>query len=121
MEETTINGVLDEIKEDLSQYAKTKANLIKLDAYEKAGKITAMSISGIIMLALVFFMLMFILIAGAIYIGDVTNNFSLGFLVMGGILLFVTLVFALFFKKHVEYLIMNTVIGILMEKEAHEN
>ena len=116
MSEPTVNTLFEEIKEDLKDYAQKKSDLMKLDAFEKAGKVSAVSFSGILILSLSFFVL-FLLVAGALYVGELTGDYSLGFVCMAGLLLLLTLLYVFLFKRMVEYSIMNSVIGLLMKND----
>ncbi len=117
MSEPTVNTLFEEIKEDLKDYAQKKSDLMKLDAFEKAGKVSAVSFSGILILSLSFFVLLFLLVAGALYVGELTGDYSLGFVCMAGLLLLLTLLYVFLFKRMVEYSIMNSVIGLLMKND----
>lgn len=117
MSDPTVNNLFEEIKDDLKDYAQKRTELLKLDAFEKAGKVSAVSFSGILLLSLFFFILLFLMVAGALYIGKITGDYSLGFISMAGILLVLTLMYFFLFKRMVEYAIMNGIVGLLMKNE----
>lgn len=117
MNEANPDHLFDEIKDDLKDYATKKAELLKLDIYEKSGKVAAVSFSGILIISLVFFILLLLMVSGALYIGKLTGDNSLGFLCMSGLLFVLTLLYFFLFRRMVEYAILNSVIDVLMKKE----
>lgn len=121
MSEPNVDDLFNEIKDDLQDYARKKSELIKLEIYEKAGKVTAKSVSAVLLFGLFFFVLLFFLVAGALYIGKLTGDNTLGFLCMGTLLLLLALLYVFGLRGRVEYSIMNTVIGELMKNEDEKN
>jgi hypothetical protein len=107
---------VDQVKE----YVNTRLAQLKLSFAEKTSKVMAVMI-GVVMSALVFFLfLLLICIAGAIAIGQWLESFWLGFVVVGGIVLIVGLIFWIFKDGIIRRPIMNALIKAMFDKEKDE-
>ena len=100
-----------------SDYAETfyKLNLVRLSR-----KVSDVA-SGVVNSFLIFFIslciLLFISFAGAWWLGDVTNNRALGFLLIAGFYLLIVFVLVLIRKKVISPFIRNTLIRKLYEEK----
>jgi hypothetical protein len=101
-----------ELKQDLITYAGLKAELLKLSAYERTGKVISVLSYGFILLIFVFFFILFVFIAFGFFLSSWFHSAGTGFalvailylLFVGGIILF---------KDRIRTLIMNAVISAL--------
>ena len=62
--------IFHKLKRDLLTYVELKLELLKLDAYERTGKVIAVLSYGVILLFLAFFAILFIFLALGFYMGD---------------------------------------------------
>ena len=71
--------VFQELKKDLTTYVELKMELLKLNTYERTGKVTAGLSYGLIMVFLILFAILFIFMAIGFLLGDVFDNTAGGF------------------------------------------
>jgi hypothetical protein len=107
-----------ELKQLIIEYLESKLKLLKIAAYEKIAKVTAVVFSSILIAFSIFFMFFFLNIAGGFFFGELLNSNAYGFLVMFGIYFTIFLLLVLFRKKLVEKFIINKIIQKLFEKEG---
>ena len=110
----------NELKNDVVTYAELKLELLKLGAYERTGKVISVLSYGIILTALVFFLLLFIFFALGFFLSDRFDSLSAGFsvvavlylLLIGGVVLF---------REQIRQRILNIVIAALIANDKkHE-
>ena len=80
--------IFQNLRKDISTFIDLKLELLKLNAYEKSGKIVALLSYGLILLFLAFFAILFIFLALGFFIGEVLDNAAAGF----GVITFLYLV-----------------------------
>lgn len=97
---------IKESVEDLTmttqQYLESSIAYYKLDFFKKSMKAT---ISGFHKMILAFFFMMFLLfvsIAGSIYLGVILNSTALGFLIVGGFYFLIMILCAAFLKPYLQ-------------------
>lgn len=95
--ETTETEDKRNIAEIASDYVETYLKLTIVNINQKTADISSMASFSMIAGLLIFFVLMFLGIAGSFWIGDLLDNIALGFLVVAGFYLFLFL--ALFFSR----------------------
>lgn len=71
--------VFQELKKDLTSYVELKTELLKLNTYERTGKVTAVLSYGLIMVFLILFAILFIFMAIGYFLGDLFDDTALGF------------------------------------------
>lgn len=71
--------VFQELKKDLTTYVELKMELLKLNTYERTGKVIAVLSYGLIMVFLILFAILFIFMAIGFLLGDVFDNTASGF------------------------------------------
>lgn len=107
---------IDQVKE----YVNTRLAQLKLLLAEKTSKIIAIMIA-VILSALVFFLfLVLVSVAGAIAVGQWLENYWLGFLIIGGVILFTGFILWISKDTWLRKPIMNVLIKIMFEKEDDE-
>jgi Zn-dependent protease with chaperone function len=107
---------VDQVKE----YVNTRLAQLKLSFAEKTSKVMAVMIA-VVLSALVFFLfLLLICIAGAIFIGQRLENFWLGFVIVGGIVLIAGFILWTFKDWLIRKPIMNALIKAMFDKEDDE-
>ncbi len=88
--------IFRKLKKDLTTYMELKLGLLKLDTYERIGKVVAVLSYGIILLFLVFFTILFISLTLGSWLGTLLNSTAYGF---GIIALLYLLLIALIIKN----------------------
>jgi hypothetical protein len=83
------------VKGDLSTYAEMKLRILKLTAIERAAGILATLSHGLILVLFGFFSVLFLFMALGFFLAELLGSMALGFLLVGGIYLLLTLLFIL--------------------------
>lgn len=109
-----------ELKQDVTAYVELKAELLKLEIYERAGKgISALSYALILFL-LVFFLILFMFVAIGFFLGDRLGSIGLGFSIVAAFyLLLVGVVYLL--RNKIRTKVLNDVIAAFMTNKKQEN
>ncbi len=108
------------LRDEVSNYAGLRLRLLKLMAIERAaGFLSALSHS-LVLLLLAFFTILFLFIALGFYLGDLLESVALGFLIVGGIYLILTLVFVVA-KSGIRMQLMNAFIDALQTNDADDD
>ncbi|HYV91295.1 MAG TPA: phage holin family protein [Chitinophagales bacterium] len=79
MAEKNLGTWWKELREELTEYLKARAQLTKLEAYEKIAKVVGVMISFFILALLVGFVIIFILIMIGSWIAELTGRVAIGF------------------------------------------
>ncbi|OAV76197.1 hypothetical protein Barb7_00123 [Bacteroidales bacterium Barb7] len=108
--------IFDELKEDVTAYAELKFELLKLNTFERAGKLAALFSYALIILFLAVPAALCILLACGLWLGKVLNSPSAGFAIISGCCLLVIGI-VVCCKKRLSTKIMNIVISVLNENE----
>ena len=117
MEAQNLKEDAKDILNHATDYAETfyKLNLVRLT--KKVSDVA----SGVVNSVLIFFIslciLLFMSFAGAWWLGDVTDNRALGFLLIAGFYLLIILVLVLMRKKIISPFIRNTLISKIYEEK----
>lgn len=101
------------LKEDIFTYAGLKLRFFKLTAIERIARFLAVLSHGVILVALAFFMLLFLFIALGFYIGGLLGSVSLGFLIIGGLYLLL-LILAVLIRETIRIKLINLMIEAVM-------
>ncbi len=105
------------LKQDISDYAGLKFEIIKLDTYERIGKVIATLSYGIVLVTLIFFVILFIFLALGFYLGSVFESEGLGFALVTAIYLSM-IVLLILNKKWVHSIVLNNIVETMMTKDA---
>ena len=112
--------IFQKLKKDASAYIELKLELLKLNTYERTGKVITLLSYGIILLLLAFFAILFIFLALGFYLGTIFNSLGIGFGIVALlylVLIFLTVRFQLMIKEK----IMNLIISALMSNDENNN
>lgn len=110
--EKDLGQILNELKTDISTYAELKFELLKLNTYERSGKLVALLSYGLVALILTFFATLFLFLALGILLGQALNSYTTGFAIVGGIYL-LSIGILMMFKKRFILKVTNIVIDAL--------
>ncbi len=111
---------LKDVKEDISKYLDLRLKLLKIEVYEKAGKISSVLSVLLIIFFVAFFAILFLFLALGFYWGNLLGSLALGMCLVGGIYILVLLTVILFRKK-IMGKIFNLFITELIEDDEEEN
>ncbi len=110
-----------ETRQHLEQYIKDRVLLLKLQMVEKVSQFTGLLFTGLTLVLLAFFILLFLSIMAGYFFADVTGSLYIGFGIVSVIytLLFITIIKLR--KKVIEKFIVDAVIKIFIEKPDEDN
>ena len=112
--------IFQELKKDLKTYAELKFELLKLNTYERTGKVLSVLSYGIIVLFLVFFTILFIFLALGFWLGDYFESIAAGFI--GVVALYLILIGIVFMNREkIRTAILNEIIAALATYDEKKN
>ena len=117
MEAQNLKEDAKDILNHAGDYAETfyKLNLVRLT--KKVSDIGSGLVSSVFIFFISLCILLFISFAGAWWLGDITNNRALGFLLIAGFYLLIVFVLILMRKKVISPFIRNTLIRKIYEEK----
>lgn len=108
-----------ELKKDVSTYIEIKLELLKLDAYERMGKVITILSYGAILLFLAFFAILFIFLALGFFLGELFDSVGAGFSVVA-VLYVLLITIILTSKEKIQKSVLNTIISTLTANAEQE-
>ena len=112
--------IFQELKKDLKTYAELKFELLKLNTYERTGKVLSVLSYGIIVLFLAFFTILFIFLALGFWLGDYFESIAAGFI--GVVALYHILIGIVFMNREkIRTAILNEIIAALATYDEKKN
>ena len=112
--------VFDRLGIDTSIYLKLKLELLKLNTYERIGKIISLLSYGLILIFLAFFMFLFVFIALGLFIGYYLDNSALGFLIVAAVYLLQIALIGIY-GAYIREKIMNLIIASLLANDVKKD
>lgn len=116
----TAEKIFSELREDISVYVRLKIRLLKLTAIERTARVFSVLSHGIILLLLVFFTVLFLFAALGFYLGELLGSTALGFLIIGGLYLLLTLLLV-GCRNGIRIRLMNILINAITDDEDEDN
>lgn len=112
--------VFHELKEDVSAYVELKLELLKLNTYERTGKVIAVLSYGLILLFLAFFTILFVFLALGFFLGDIFGSIGAG---LGTVAILYAVLIGIIIKNkdRISTKILNEVIGALTANDDKTN
>jgi hypothetical protein len=108
--------IFRELKNDLSTYAELKAELVKLNAYERISKVIAVLSYGLLLVALILFTGLFVMLSFGFLLSEWLDSTTAGFAIVAGV--YLLLVFAVVrCKERIRRRIVDIVISALNANE----
>ncbi|MEP7258128.1 MAG: phage holin family protein [Flavitalea sp.] len=112
-----IKARAEDLTESVTDYIHTYYKLSVLNATDKATTVASSALTGLAVLFLGMFVLLFSSIALAIWLGSLLENQALGYLIVAGIYLLKVLALVLLRKRIIFPLFRNLIIGKLYEED----
>lgn len=114
-----LNTLFEDIKQELLSYINRRLRLLKLESYEKLSKSASFMGYGLIVLVTLSFILFFVLMGMAFFVGELLDSLAKGFGVMA---LFSLLVLVIIFlvRKPIMRAILNKTINVIRKVESDE-
>jgi len=105
--------LIHELFEKTDSYIKTNVSLLKLKTVDKTGILVSSFSASLVLFSLCFLMVLFISIGAGIWMGQVLNNMTLGFMIVAGFYAVLITIYLLFGKKMIKNAVNNSVISHL--------
>ena len=118
--ENAAEKIFTQLKDDLSAFAGLKLRLLKLMAIEKAAKLLSVLSHGILLITLAFFTILFLFTALGFFLGELLDSVALGFLIVRGIYLLLTLGFV-WGKQMIRMQLTNILISALQDNDDDDD
>lgn len=112
--------IFRELKKDLSAYVELKLELLKLNTYERTGKVIAVLSYGVILLFLAFFAILFIFLALGFFLGDLFCSVGSGLGVVA-VLYLLLIGIIVMNKDRISNKVLNVVISALTTNDDKTN
>ena len=112
--------IFRELKKDLSAYVELKLELLKLNTYERTGKVIAVLSYGVILLFLAFFAILFIFLALGFFLGDLFASAGSRFGVVA-VLYLLLIGIIIMNKDRISNKVLNVVISALTTNDDKTN
>lgn len=112
--------VFRELKEDLSAYVELKLELLKLNTFERTGKVISVLSYGMILLFLAFFAILFIFLALGFFLGSWLDSLGSGFAIVA-ILYLLLIGLIIMNKDKISTKVLNEVIVAMAANDDKHN
>ncbi|MGI6572762.1 MAG: phage holin family protein [Fermentimonas sp.] len=116
MEEKKVSTWFEEIRGDIANYITSTLELGKLEAYEKISQASSIISYSLILSGVALVIFLFVLIAAALYLGELLQSSWMGFAIVAAFALLILLIL-LIVKKPFKKRCINKVVRFLMHKE----
>ena len=117
--EKKAEDVFRELKEDITTYAELKLELLKINTYEKGGKVLAVLSYGLLLFALVAIAVFFALLALGFLLSEWLHSTAAGFGIVS-VLYIIQILLLIANRKRVRRKIINIIIASLINDEQKE-
>ena len=104
-----VKSKIEDLSEHLLQYAETRWDLALLEGTEKVSNVLSKLIVLLVTGLMGFFTFFFLSFSAGRWIGEYYNNIPLGYLVVAGIYILITLLIYIFRKNIIQSLIIHTI------------
>ncbi len=119
MEKKKVSTWFEEFRSDITDYITSTLELGKLEIYEKVSQGASIISYGLILSGVALITFMLVLIAAALYLGELLQNSWMGFAIVSAFALLVFLIL-LMVKKPFKKRCTNKVVRFLMDNEEKE-
>jgi len=117
MTEESFGSYAKGFKKEILTYVDLKLEYTKLVTYEKVAKVSAVSMSFLVIIFFAFFAFFFLSFAVGYYLGAITGSVSLGFGIIAIIYLILLIAVIALRKKYFEKAIIEKVIEVLTDDD----
>ncbi len=113
-----INSETKEISKEVEEYIQNRINLTKLHIAEDISRFFSTTATIMIVFYLLFFALFMLALAAAYFINQILDSKHIGFLIISGLFIFVSLLFYWLRKKIIQKPIIKAVIHLFFPKHS---
>jgi hypothetical protein len=115
-----LSDILSDIFQNLKTYVVSKIDLYLLTTFERIGKVFSFILSSIILILISFFCLFFLSIALAIWLGNILDNPTVGYLIIAGGYFLLGVIFIIFRKALIDRPIIKELLKALFNSEKNK-
>ncbi len=118
--EKEATDIFRKLKQDVTAYVEVKFELLKLNTYERTGKVIAVLSYGVVLLFLAFFATLFLFLALGLFLGELLGSPGAGFAIV--VLVYLAAIGIIYlYKNTISNKIQNVVIDALMADDDNTN
>lgn len=111
---------IEDLFSNLKEYVKLQYDILRLQLTEKAATLGATLVTALILGFIVLLTVILLSITAALYAGDLMGSRTLGFMIVSGFYVLITLIFVLFKGKLIRDPIRDKIINEILKKEAEK-
>lgn len=119
-EHGSVDDFAEKVKGQLSSYVDAKIELLKAQWVEKTALILGKMVTGLVVLFLLFFTILFSSLVAGYYFGQLFGSTTLGFGVIALFYMIVLLVIVIFRKRLIQYPLSNFIITIIYQEDDED-
>ena len=116
----SVNDFAEKVKEQLSSYVDVKIELLKAQWVEKTSLILGKMVTGLVVLFLLFFTILFSSLVAGYYFGQLLGNTAQGFGVIALFYTIVLVVICIFRKKLIQHPLSNFIITTIYQENDED-
>lgn len=120
MEEKKVSTLFEEMRDDVTNFISSSLELGKLELYERVSLGSAVLSYGLIIGGIALIAIFFGLVAAALYLGELLQNYWAGFGIVAAFSILVLLILLLF-KKQFSKTVTNNVVRFLRAQDDKED
>ena len=115
-----LGNVFRELKDDVASFAELKFELLKLNTYERIGKVIAILSYGLLLSSLILVMLLFAMLTLGFLFSHLLNSTTAGFSIV--VALYLVLVIIVFIQKNrIRLNVMNIIVSALVSMDKKKD
>ncbi|OJU53968.1 MAG: hypothetical protein BGN96_17025 [Bacteroidales bacterium 45-6] len=118
-DDSTLKGLIERIRIELTEYTETRLKLLKLEAFEKTSIVGSHVIFGLIVAFIALLAIIFVLGTLALVISVFTKSLFAGFAIVTGLIIILLLVLVAN-AKTIRTKITNSILSIIADAEKDE-
>ena len=115
----SVSSRLEEIGNDVRDYAENRISIMKLDAAEKGSRVASHVIAGLVIALMFSIAIIFFSIGLALLIAKLTGEFYLGFFSICAFYVLISILLWRFKEKLIQLPLLNSILNKLFEKNEN--
>lgn len=121
MSEPQEPGYFEKLESQFQNYINNRIWLVKLEATEKAARLSSLALILLMLAGLAFFVLFFISLMAGYFFAELTGSLFYGFSIVAGIYLLLLILVLVFRKNYIGPFLVNMLIRLFLEKKNDDD
>ncbi|MBL7770303.1 MAG: phage holin family protein [Flavipsychrobacter sp.] len=121
MSEPQEPGYFEKLESQFQDYINNRIWLVKLEATEKAARLSSLALILLVLAGLAFFVLFFISLMAGYFFAELTGSLFYGFSIVAGIYLLLLILVLVFRKNYIGPFLVNMLIRLFLEKKNDDD